>query len=318
MRLYSIYYLCKKYKEDVLKCEVQESVTSGGGRIVEWKNWTKYKEVLLVLREIACLKKNVEDIYETIPVIEREKTIPRFSASLWETIRDKQRELSKQLEVITTLYESMGLVEKTELEGIDVKIPKCDSLGKYIALLKDVQFVFEQCPFLKNEEGAIEFSCVDVGSQWLSFLITAGVGSGVVAYIFQNLASMLDKAIQLKSHMNSLKEQKILLEKTNLSKEVLETTLNTYKVLNDQYISRAIKEIEEEKAENALLDGEERGKAKKSLEKLAELMDKGVEIYTSIDTNKDIQLLFPTIDGGESLPSDIIKYLEDKKHRKDD
>ena len=108
------------------------------------------------------------------------------------------------------------------------------------------------------------------------------------------------------------------MEKADLSKEVLETTLNTYKVLNDQYISRAIKEIEEENAENALLDGEERGKAEKSLEKLAELMDKGVEIYTSIDTNKDIQLLFPTIDGGEFLPSNIIKYLEDKKHGKDD
>lgn len=318
MRLYSIYYLCRKYKDDVTKCNIQEATVSGGGKIVQWKNWKTYKEMLLVLREIKCLKMSVEAIYEKIPVIEREKTTPTISMNLWREIRDKQNELSMQLEVITTLYESMGLNEKTEPEGIDVKIPKCDSLGKYIALLKDVQFVFEQCPFLKNEEGAIEFSCVDVGSQWLSFLITAGIGSGAVAYIFKNLASMLDKAIQLKSHMNSLKEQKILLEKADLSKEVLETTLNTYKVLNDQYISRAIKEIEEENAENALLDGEERGKAEKSLEKLAELMDKGVEIYTSIDTNKDIQLLFPTIDGGEFLPSNIIKYLEDKKHGKDD
>ena len=47
-------------------------------------------------------------------------------------------------------------------------------------------------------------------------------------------------------------------------------------------------------------------------------MNKGVEIYTSIDTNKDIQVLFPTIDGGETLPSDIMKYLEDKKQEKRD
>ena len=46
-------------------------------------------------------------------------------------------------------------------------------------------------------------------------------------------------------------------------------------------------------------------------------MDKGVEIYTSIDTSKDIQVLFPTIDGGESLPSDIMKYLEDKRQEKE-
>ena len=83
-------------------------------------------------------------------------------------------------------------------------------------------------------------------------------------------------------------------------------------------MSQAVKEIEEQNLENKLSDGEERGKAEKSLEKLAELMNKGVEIYTSIDTNKDIQVLFPTIDGGETLPSDIMKYLEDKKQEKRD
>ena len=82
-------------------------------------------------------------------------------------------------------------------------------------------------------------------------------------------------------------------------------------------MSQAVKEIEEQNSENRLSDGEERGKAEKSLEKLAELMDKGVEIYTSIDTSKDIQVLFPTIDGGESLPSDIMKYLEDKRQEKE-
>ena len=181
----------------------------------------------------------------------------------------------------------------------------------------DVQFVFEQCPFLQSEESTIKFNCVDVGSQWLSFLVAASVGSAAVAYIFKNLASMLDRAIQLKSHMNNLKEQEALLRKANLSNDVLETTANAYKAIIEQYVTQAVKEIEEQNSENRLSDGEERGKAEKSLEKLAELMDKGVEIYTSIDTSKDIQVLFPTIDGGESLPSDIMKYLEDKRQEKE-
>ena len=317
MRLYSIYYLCQKYKDDVIKCDTQEVTVSGGGKVVQWRNWETYKEMLLVLREIKCLKMSVESIYEKIPVIEREKAIPTISTGLWGEIRNKQNELSMQLEVITMLYESMGLNEKTEPEGIDVKIPKCDSLGKYITLLKDVQFVFEQCPFLQSEESTIKFNCVDVGSQWLSFLVAASVGSAAVAYIFKNLASMLDRAIQLKSHMNNLKEQEVLLRKANLGNDVLETTANAHKAIIEQYVSQAVKEIEEQNSENRLSDGEERGKAEKSLEKLAELMDKGVEIYTSIDTSKDIQVLFPTIDGGESLPSDIMKYLEDKRQEKE-
>ena len=42
-------------------------------------------------------------------------------------------------------------------------------------------------------------------------------------------------------------------------------------------------------------------KLKKSLEKITELMEKGVEIYTSIDTDKDIQLLFPPLEKQEAL-----------------
>lgn len=244
MRLYSIYYLCKKYKDDITHCNVQEVTFSGGVKAIQWRDWESYKEMLLVLREIQCLKVSTESIYEKIPVIEREKAIPTISMILWEEIKNKQHELSIQLEVITMLYESMGLNEKTEPEGIDVKIPKCDSLGEYVTLLKDVQFVFEQCPFLQSEESTIKFSCVDVGSQWLSFFVTASVGITAITYIFKNLAFMLDKAIQLKSHMNNLKEQEALLRKANLANDVLETTINVNEVIIKQYVSQAVKEIE--------------------------------------------------------------------------
>ena len=259
MRLYSIYYLCKKYKDNVTECDIQEISVSGGGKIVRWNNWETYKEMLLILREIKCLKMSAEAIYEQIPVIEREKKNPTISMGLWGEIRNKQHELSMKLEVITMLYESMGLNEKTEPEGIDVKIPRCDSLGKYITLLRDVQFVFEQCPFLQSKESTIKFNCVDVGSQWLSFLVATSVGSAAVTYIFKNLASMLDKAIKLKSHMNNLKEQEALLRKVNLTNDILETTISAHKMVIEQCVSQAVKEIEEQNLENKLSDGEERG-----------------------------------------------------------
>ena len=70
--------------------------------------------------------------------------------------------------------------------------------------------------------------------------------------------------------------------------------------------------IEEQSPENKITDNEERTKAEKSLEKITELMEKGVEIYTSIDTDKDIQLLFPPLEKQEALSDDLIKLLEDK------
>lgn len=61
-----------------------------------------------------------------------------------------------------------------------------------------------------------------------------------------------------------------------------------------------------------LNDGEERGKVEKSLEKLMELLDKGVEIYASLDSPKDVQVLFPEIGDTKKLPENILKFLEDK------
>ena len=64
-----------------------------------------------------------------------------------------------------------------------------------------------------------------------------------------------------------------------------------------------------------LEDGEQRGKLEKSLEKLSNLLDKGVEIYASLDTPKNVQLLFPAIDEQEKLSDSVLNYLEDKKEQ---
>lgn len=311
MRLYSIYFLCKTYREKIYKCDIVERTTNNGA-IIEWRDWSEYQKIIAILLKVNCLKEGVESIYEEIPVLEREKDIPVISRRTWDRIHSRQSQLSSQMGIIINLYESMGLKEESDVEGIDVKIPKCDSFEEYINLLKDIQFVFEYCPFLKAEDTSIEFDCVDVGSQWLSFIITAGASSAAVAYIFGNLAQMLDKAIQLRSHMKSLKEQEETARRRKLSNDFLETLVNGHKVLMEHYVAESIEKIEEQSPENKITDNEERTKAEKSLEKITELMEKGVEIYTSIDTDKDIQLLFPPLEKQEALSDDLIKLLEDK------
>lgn len=72
--------------------------------------------------------------------------------------------------------------------------------------------------------------------------------------------------------------------------------------------------IEVENKDTPLKDGEERGKVEKCMEKLGELMDKGVEIYASIDTGKDIQVLFPALQDKVELSDSVIKYIEDKQN----
>lgn len=62
-----------------------------------------------------------------------------------------------------------------------------------------------------------------------------------------------------------------------------------------------------------LQNGEERDKVKKTLEDMVVLMDKGVEIYSSIETPKEIKVLFPMDKDNAILPDNITKLIEDKE-----
>ena len=92
--------------------------------------------------------------------------------------------------------------------------------------------------------------------------------------------------------------------------EVASETLDVFKTMKRITMEGYVKELESELGE--LKDGEERGKVEKSLEKLAELIDKGVEIYSSIETPNEVKALFPMSENNVLLPDNIIKLLEEK------
>lgn len=305
MRLYNIYYLCKQYVSEVENVTVTEYRKTGGNEYGLY-NWVSYKETLQVIRQIDCLSEYVKQLYDMVPVFVREDAEPKIDGNTKNRILSAKDIIVEKMETIIELYESMQLKETSK--GIDVKIPPCDSLSEYISYMRDLDFIFEHCPFLQHSDGKIKFSTVDVGSQWISFVIA---GSAAV-YILNNLALLIDKAIQIKSHLISLRQQEEVLKSQKIGNQQLESACEIFESLKKYYVSEAEKEIENENPENALKDGEERGKAEKSLEKLSGLMEKGVEIYASIDNKQEVQVLFPALSEKIELPDNIIKYLEDK------
>lgn len=85
-------------------------------------------------------------------------------------------------------------------------------------------------------------------------------------------------------------------------------------MLRKTYMDATISALENNLSE--LNNPEERDKAERSLEKLAELLDKGAEIYATLDAPDEVQALFPEIQGNLDLPDNIMSYLEDKEHKK--
>lgn len=303
MRLYNIYYLCKQCEDRISGLTFTTVKINQEYLINDWEN---YKEALFVMRQVPSLKEYVDDFYETIPVFVREKEKPHVDHNTYSHLNTKKNTILNKVQTIISLYESMELGEARN--GIDVKIPECDSLAEYIKYLKEIDFIFTQCPYLQHKDGIIKFDTVDVGSQWITFLI----GSAAVTFILTNLASLVDKAIQLKSHLTSLDQHKEILETQKKQNKVLDSNMEIFEVLRKHYISEAVKEIENSNNNVPLDNPEDRSRLEKSLEKLSDLLDKGVEFYASIDAPKETQVLFPVVNSTLELSENVLKLLEDK------
>lgn len=201
MKLYNIYYLCKKlidiFDEDRFEFETKSSYYIN--------NWEEYREALDALSQIPMFKESSDKIYRLIPVYVISDDKPLISDSIKNSINRLNSSIISQMSTIINLYESMEL-DNTK-NSIDIKIPNCTSLEDYMSYLKEVNFIFTQCPYLLHENESLHFSNVDVGSNWLSFIIELSAGTALTCYIINNIATLLDKAIKLKSHFISVKEQ---------------------------------------------------------------------------------------------------------------
>lgn len=128
--------------------------------------------------------------------------------------------------------------------------------------------------------------------------------------ILNNTAALVDKALILHSHYASIRQQEETLKSRHLKNELTEAQIETFNLLRNTYMAAAISLLENDLGE--LNDPEERDKAERALEKLEMLLDKGCEIYATLDAPEEVQALFPEIQGSLELPDSIMKYLEDK------
>lgn len=310
MKLYNIYYLCKKFYKALNSLTISEEKSQN---ITTYciENWYEYLNILKSLRTIPYFKNKVDLIYNSIPVFIKSSPQPKIDISIKNKFLNAHLVLVQNMKTIIELYESMNISEKEK--GIDVKIPNCQNLKEYIKYLNDIDFVFSQCPYLLHKDETIKFSFVDVGSNWLTFIIEVSAGAATSFYILNNLAKIVDKAMILKSHYSSIKEQEENLKIARQKRELAEEEKEIFNTLKKYYMKDISDSLENEIA--PLDDGDQRGRLEKSLEKLSNLLDKGVEIYASLDVPKEIQVLFPAIEEQEKLSDSILNYLEDKKEQ---
>lgn len=306
MRLYGMYYTCKKHIGYIKDMKV---VNRSSARESTW--WIEsWKEKSIVLNEIGKmepLRVYARELYETIPIVYRDQDEFSITGTVKDNFVTARNRLIVAMETIIHMYETIN-PNKTidETYGFDIKMPEFDDLGEFSKCIEDLDFVIKQCPYLNNKEGQIKYGTIDVGSTWLTFII-AGAGATT---IISNLAKIVDNAIKIKSHITTVKAQEEALRSIEIRDEVAAEVLDAYKKANRLLTQNSVAELEQELGE--LKDGEEKDKVGKTLEKLGLWMDKGMQIYSAIDAPAEVKDVFPEQQEIKFLSDDLMKLLENK------
>ncbi len=304
MRLYNVYYTCKAALNGLREIKA-ENIPTGGKKL---NGWNIGKQALESLFNIDFIKDDAKKLYNTLSPIDREKLYPDIGTSTYSEFILLDQKLITKLESVVDLYESMK--DGVSQPGIDIKIPSCNSLKEYIKILDDIDFVFTQCPYFINNNERIEYKGTDVGSDWITFTIVVSNVTSASFVILNNLASIMNKVISLKSNKKILDMQEETLKAMQLKNEVTQDVIDAFNKMKQITYKNYVDELQAELG--TLKDGDEEGRVSKSLEKLVNLVDKGVEIHTSIEIPKEIKVLFPFAETQQTLPDNLIKFLEDK------
>lgn len=304
MRMYSMYFICKSYIEKVMELRV-ESRNANGSTVYYLNHWREKAIILNELAKIDPLKERVRRILDTVPIAYRDFDKFDVTQNLKREYENGMKELVVSMQTIIDAYEMMGIKADTEgANGFDVKLPKFESVGEFAKCLDDLDFIITQCPYLKNDDEQIKYNSVDVGSTWLTFLVI-GASTGILLH---NLSKLVDMAVKIKSHITTVRMQEEALRSIQIKNDIAAEVFKTFEEVNRVMLNQCIGDLKNELGE--LKDGEEEGKAQKSLEKLAYWMDKGLQVYSSIDAPREVRDLFPCQDDVSFITDDLQKLIE--------
>lgn len=307
MRLYGMYYTCKKYIEYVKEMKVNNKAAAGNA-IWSINSWKEKSIALNELGKMNPLRTYARKLYETVPIVYRDRDEFDITDTVKGNFVTARERLIVAMETIIDMYENINPNKMINEEyGFDIKMPEFNDLGEFAKCIEDLNFVIKQCPYLNDKDGQIKYGTIDVGSTWLTFVISGAAATTIIS----NLAKIVDNAIKMKSHITTVKMQEEALRTLEIKDEIAAEVLEAYKKTNQVLTQNSVTELERELGK--LKDGEERDKVGKTLEKLGFWMEKGMQIYSAIDAPTEIKDVFPKQQEVSFLSDDIMKLLENKE-----
>lgn len=300
-----MYHLLKENHDSLKHLSLQNDPYRIGNNVTnrgKVTNWQNAREALANVSVIPFAKE-ISFLILDNPYFAREQDSFHIPYETYQDLYPKYENFLIQIDVIIEFFENSGfdVIE----QGFDIKMPPTDCLDDFARNLDLLNKCINQCPYLKVENESISLKKTDIGSIWFEFAIAA-TGASV---LLGNLAKLIDKCVKIKSHYLTTKQQKEELRKLTLGNDVIETMQQAYDEVTKSVVNKCIDELKQE-IPDVELDNDGVSRVKFSIENLSQLMEKGMEIYASLDAPQEVKALFPTYDEMTLLPNPR-KLLED-------
>lgn len=270
-----------------LNLDVSEN-SQGGNLYKVINNWFPISVSLYKLSEYDFIGDSIQNIFNLGPSFQSSsKTISMLSRD-YNGFVTKFNIVKAKCEAIMNFYN----LETDDLENIYIKLP--NTLNDLSSIISDLDIAFNKCPILNNNIGNVNFKKVEEGSSW----IVIAIGSVVVsAKALDWLANFVKSCNEIRLQNKTIKNIELdnilkLMEIEDKQKE------QEYKKKVEKGAEEKIKSLCLEKFKNIGMEydtvtPEDSSRIVHSMKTLADLLDKGVEIYPSHSCSDEIKKHFP-------------------------
>ena len=283
---------------ELLNFDTEETM-SNGTKFVTIKNWATVCTALHKLGNYGFLAEYVQKIFNRGMHYEVPEKSLNLSQSEFLAFK-KDCDL-----VIFSAHLCINIIDEFFQEDaenqLNIKLPDNLTLEQLDAIVGDLNFVLNKCSAIRtaNDNNDVKIDKVDSGSIWLIIGVTSAALTLVGKIVHYCLATRRELLNQ------DMMKQQLRVYKTGADMiQSLEEEME--RKLKEQYQNDAKKIISEHGLSN---NNEDVVSLKAGMEKLTDMIYKGVEIYASIEAPELSQSAFPSAEAYRILLPDVQKQL---------
>jgi hypothetical protein len=305
MRLKNIYFTCKHCLaaiDDIAPRAEKQNVSVGSPIAVSvYKDWYVAKRALCELLGIDFLRPHIDAINAASEHNVKGSDLRLLADSAEaQSVSGSLSTIKWLVRATVSIGDSVGYGAFGEsAPGFDVKLPDGIAFDELIKCLTDLNKVFQQCSYLKTD-AVVRFASLDAGSSWLNFVVeeapqAAGVAVATVsaAIFLKKLGDIVYKAVEIRNLKIQGDMQLEQMRKLSIDNDNLQRQKETNSVIHKALVAKVLKDLDKEHSGGANPDPEQQIRNATALCKLADWLERGMVILSSIDNDESVKGAFP-------------------------